>query len=106
MKRRDTRRFGPGPCILGFRLTEAGWGSGFPDDVPAVAAYEDLRLDAPITLFAGDNGTGKSTVTEALAQAIGFAPGGGELERPGELAPVPRPVFDGSLEPVLAGTKP
>ncbi len=104
---RDRRRFGPGPYILGLREREQGsWREGFPFDLPAVAGYRDLRLDAPVTLLAGDNGTGKSTLVEAIAEAIGFAPEGGELERSGELPPVPRPVLDGALEPVLSHTKP
>jgi predicted ATPase len=102
VKRRDIRRPGPGPYLLGLeRNPEGGWGAGFPYDVPAVAAVEDMKLDAPITLLAGDNGTGKSTLIEAFAQSIGFAPEGGELERAGELPPVPRPVLDGALRPVL-----
>ena len=69
--------------------------------VPAMDAVEELRLDAPVTLLAGDNGTGKSTLIEAIAEAIGFAAEGGELERAGERPAVPRPVLDGALEPVL-----
>jgi predicted ATPase len=60
-----------------------------------------MKLDTPVTLLAGDNGTGKSTLVEAFAEAIGFAPEGGELERSGELPPVPRPVLGGALKPVL-----
>jgi predicted ATPase len=56
--------------------------------------------------LAGDNGTGKSTVVEALAAAIGFAEEGGELERAGELPAVPRAVLGGALEPVLSRAKP
>ena len=104
--RRDRRRFGPGPYVLGMLPDPALWGSGFPFDVPAVAAMEQLRLDAPITLLAGDNGTGKSTIAEAVAEALGFAPEGGELQRLGALPPVPRPVLGGALAPVLSGTKP
>jgi predicted ATPase len=101
-KRRDIRRPGPGPYLLGLeRDPDVGWGRGFPYDVPAVAAVEALKLDVPITLLAGDNGTGKSTLIELFAQAIGFAAHGGELERAGELPPVPRPVLDGALGPVL-----
>ena len=59
-----------------------------------------------MTLLAGDNGTGKSTLVEAIAEAIGFAAEGGELERAGELPAVPRAVLGGALEPVLARTKP
>ena len=105
-RRRDVRRFGPGPYVLGLRRDPARWGSGHPFDVPAVAAVEDLALDAPVTLLAGDNGTGKSTLVEAIAAAIGFAPEGGELERAGELPAVPRPVLGGALAPVLSSSKP
>jgi predicted ATPase len=102
------RRFGPGPYVLGLRRMLGGgrWGEGFPYDVPAVAAYERLRLDAPVTLLAGDNGTGKSTLIEAIAEAMGFAPEGGELERMKERPAVPRPVFDNALEPALSPFKP
>jgi predicted ATPase len=105
-RQRDRRRFGPGPYLLGLRRFEPRWGTGFPYEVPAVAAVESLRLDAPVTLLAGDNGTGKSTIAEAVAEAIGFAPEGGELERLGELPAVAGPAMDGALEPVLARTKP
>jgi predicted ATPase len=89
-KRRDIRRPGPGPYLLGFDgepLSEE-----FPFSVPAMRDLAKLDLQAPITLFAGDNGTGKSTLIETIAQAVGFAPEGGEYERLGELPPVPRPV--------------
>ena len=82
------------------------WGDGFPFDVPAVAAIEALRLDVPVTLLAGDNGSGKSTIVEAVAEAMGFAAEGGELERAGELPAVPRAVLDGALAPELSPTKP
>jgi predicted ATPase len=82
------------------------WGTGFPFDVPAVATIERLRLDVPITLLAGDNGTGKSTIVEAIAEAIGFAAEGGELERAGERPAVPHAVFGGGLEPVLSRHRP
>jgi len=101
-KRRDVRRFGPGPYLLGLR--GAGPGDEFPFSVPAVADVARLRLDSPVTLLAGDNGTGKSTLIEALAAAIGFDPEGGELERLGELPAVPR--LDGPLAPILGENKP
>src|SRR5215217_4447301 len=105
-RRRDVRRFGGGPYVLGLRRVPALWGEGFPFDVPAVAAVERVRLDAPITLLAGDNGSGKSTIVEAIAEAMGFAAQGGELQRPGELPAVPRPAVGGALEPVLSASKP
>ena len=92
--------------MLGIRRGPEAWGEGFPYDVPAVAALEELSLDAPITLLAGDNGSGKSTIVEAIAGAMGFAAEGGELERSGELPAVPRPVLGDTLSPVLSATKP
>lgn len=102
---RDRRRFGSGPYLIGLRREEERWGEGFPFDVPAVAAVETIRLDAPVTLLAGDNGTGKSTLIEAIAEAIGFGREGGELERSDELPAKPRAVLDGALAPVLSSTK-
>jgi len=48
--------------------------------IPAVRSlYEDggIELKSPVTFFAGENGTGKSTLLEAIAAAYGFNPEGG-----------------------------
>ena len=103
---RDLRRFGTGPYFLGFRRNDECWGSGFPFDLPAIAAADSLVLERPVTLFAGDNGTGKSTLIEAIAESMGFGSQGGELDRAGELPAKPRAVFGGAFEPVLSATKP
>jgi predicted ATPase len=95
-KRRDIRRPGPGPYLLGFDEVEPP-ADEFPFTVPAMRQLPALDLDAPVTLLAGDNGTGKSTVIETIAQAVGFADQGGEYERLGERPPVPRAV--GGFEP-------
>jgi predicted ATPase len=103
---KDNRRFGPGPYVLGLRRTGEAWGAGFPFEVPAFAAVEELRFDRSVTLLAGENGTGKSTILETIAEAIGFAAEGGELERLGELPAVPHSVLEGALIPELTATKP
>src|SRR4051812_50073578 len=95
-RRRDVRSFGPGPYVLGLRRTAAPWGSGFPYDVPAVAAVERLRTDTPITLLAGDNGTRKSTPFEALAAAVGLPGAGGGPGGPGGPPPGPPPGAGGA----------
>jgi predicted ATPase len=86
------------------------WGEEFPFSVPAIATIERLALDQSVTLLAGDNGSGKSTILEAIAAAIGFGAQGGELERLGELPAVPRNVLDEDerplLAPVLSAAKP
>jgi predicted ATPase len=103
-RRKETRRFGSGPYVLGFNREK--WGDGFPFDLPAMATIDRLDLAQPVTLLAGDNGSGKSTILEAIAAAVGFADQGGELERLGELPAVPRTVLGGALAPVLSDTKP
>lgn len=53
---------------------------GYPFDLPAVRALArrgELTFASPVTLLAGDNGTGKSTLVEAVAVAAGFNPEGG-----------------------------
>lgn len=49
-------------------------------EIPAVKHLEKcgiLPFSAPITIFVGENGTGKSTLLEAIAVAYGFCPEGG-----------------------------
>jgi predicted ATPase len=41
----------------------------FPFTVPAIRTLGALPLDAPVTYFVGENGSGKSTVLEAIAIA-------------------------------------
>jgi len=94
--------------VLGFQ--RLNWGDEFPFSVPAIAKIERLSLGESVTLLAGENGSGKSTILEAIAAAIGFAKHGGELARLGELPAVPRSVLDDArtplLAPVLSDTKP
>ncbi len=49
-------------------------------NIPAVKHLEkegSLRFDSDVTIFTGENGTGKSTIIEAIAVACGFNPEGG-----------------------------
>ena len=41
----------------------------FPFNVPVVRALTELSLDAPVTFLVGENGSGKSTILEAIAVA-------------------------------------
>jgi predicted ATPase len=50
---------------------------GYPFGVPAVRALEDIEFHPNVTFFVGENGSGKSTVLEAIAVALGFGPEGG-----------------------------
>lgn len=48
-------------------------------DLPVVRHLKEnaLAFSSPVTFLVGENGTGKSTLTEALAVAMGFNPEGG-----------------------------
>ena len=53
----------------------------WPASIPAVAALLDDGLDlaAGVTLLVGENGSGKSTIVEAVAAAFGLSPEGGSV---------------------------
>lgn len=51
--------------------------SAYPFNIVAIKNLRDLDLDIPVTFFVGDNGTGKSTLLEAIAVACRFNPEGG-----------------------------
>lgn len=53
-------------------------GSQYPFTVPTIQNLSTLRFQSPITIFVGENGTGKSTLLEALAAAIGSTTVGAE----------------------------
>jgi predicted ATPase len=49
----------------------------YPFTVPAIRNLEHVEVKSPVLCFAGENGTGKSTLLEALADYAGFALAGG-----------------------------
>ena len=44
----------------------------YPFSVPAIRGLSELALRSRISFFAGENGTGKSTLLEAMAAHYGF----------------------------------
>lgn len=46
-------------------------------NIPALSGIHEFIIKNPVTFFAGENGTGKSTLLEAIAVAYGFNPEGG-----------------------------
>ena len=56
--------------------------SSWPATIPAVEQIlgEGLELPAGLTMLVGENGTGKSTVVETLAEACGLNPRGGSAQ--------------------------
>jgi predicted ATPase len=51
----------------------------YPFSLPAVRGLDRLALHPAVTCFVGENGTGKSTLLEAVAVALGFNAEGGAL---------------------------
>ncbi len=49
----------------------------YPFSVPAISSLDELGLRSRICFFAGENGTGKSTLLEAIAVHYGFGREGG-----------------------------
>ena len=45
--------------------------------IPALRKADEIAFRQPVTFFAGENGTGESTLLEAIAVAYGFNPEGG-----------------------------
>ena len=79
------------PAAAAARATGA-----YPFSVPAVRTLDGLDLDVPVTFLVGENGSGKSTVLEALAIAcelpsVGEADPGDDRTLSGPRAPWPSP---------------
>src|SRR5947209_20471898 len=49
----------------------------YPYSIPAVKCLTSIEFHPRVTFFVGENGTGKSTLLEAIAVAEGFNPEGG-----------------------------
>lgn len=65
------------PAFLrSMQLRDSAPRDGYPFDLPAVAAVDDVEF-APVTVFVGENGSGKSTIVEAIAITAGFNAEGG-----------------------------
>jgi predicted ATPase len=54
--------------------------AAYPFSVPAIRAFDRLKLEKPVTFLVGENGSGKSTLLEAIAVAWGFSAEGGSRD--------------------------
>lgn len=61
-------------AILRERVTD--WET-YPFSVPVIQSLQELTFHSKVCLFAGENGTGKSTLLEAIAAHYGFGREGG-----------------------------
>jgi predicted ATPase len=49
----------------------------YPFNIPVIASFQSLEVTRPVCFFVGENGTGKSTLLEAVAAHYGFGREGG-----------------------------
>lgn len=43
----------------------------FPYNIPLMKSFEEIEFKKPVTIFVGENGTGKSTLLEGIASSVG-----------------------------------
>lgn len=49
----------------------------YPFNIPLIRELSEIRFEKPVTFIVGENGSGKSTIIEALAVSIGLSAEGG-----------------------------
>ncbi|KMW60105.1 ABC transporter, ATP-binding protein [Candidatus Rhodobacter oscarellae] len=76
-KRRDTKL--PAPFLRRLTVQEEPLAeqSGYPFDLPWLGPEFELYFEQPVTIIVGENGTGKSTLVEAIAAIAGYDEAGG-----------------------------
>jgi predicted ATPase len=57
--------------LRAIRFRSPDLGDVFPFSIPAIRTLDCIELRSPVTFFAGENGTGKSTLLEGIASGAG-----------------------------------
>jgi len=93
------------PFLHGFRLRGAA--GDYTDTLAALREVERIELDPKVTFFVGENGSGKSTVLEALAVALKLnAEGGGRTYQFAFTTRKSHSLLHARVEPEWAGLPP
>ena len=83
-----------------FRKKNTEGQRGYPFDLDIVRNFETLNFNCPVTILCGDNGCGKTTLIELVAQSISAH----RIGQPGGLTPAQQLLREASLcfTPVFA----
>ena len=65
------------PLLTAIRIEANQESLQFPFTIPLIKHTQAIEFTNPVTFFVGENGTGKSTILEGMAHAIGFGAEGG-----------------------------
>lgn len=57
--------------LRNINITQRSDDVSFPFNLPVISTWQTLSLSNPVTFFVGENGSGKSTILEAIACAVG-----------------------------------
>lgn len=49
----------------------------YPFNIPIIRELDEVRFEKPVTFIVGENGSGKSTIIEAIAESVGLSAEGG-----------------------------
>lgn len=66
--------------IRGIEVKDLNHSNSYFSKILTIANLKTLEFNTPITFFVGENGTGKSTLLEAIAVSYGFNAEGGSLD--------------------------
>ena len=90
--------------LSGIRIAEVD-GDVYPGNIPAIRSIRysgGLDFTQPVTFFVGENGTGKSTLLEAIAVSLRFNPEGGSKDFAFSTRDSHSPLY-GALTPIRRG---
>lgn len=75
----NTSNLHDGPALDSITVTEVDLSKGntYPFSIPLIRNLKTVTFPTQVTFFVGENGTGKSTILEAIAYEAGFGAEGG-----------------------------
>ena len=85
-RRRETSLPAPYLRMLRLRDEDAQLPERYPFNLPWLSQDFELAFERPVTILMGENGTGKSTLLEAIAAVAGFNTSGGGSWAGGDLS--------------------